>query len=341
MVVVIPAYEPDQKLIKLIDEIREKTPYAVVVVDDGSAQKAQPVFEALDGKATVIHHEKNKGKGAAIKTALAYIRDNIPDGEGVVTADADGQHLVKDIIRVCEDWREHPEALVLGSRRFTGKVPFKSRAGNAITRFVFHVSTGVKVFDTQTGLRAFSVKRIPMMLEMRGDRYEYEINVLLYSTRHRVPIREVTIDTVYIEDNASSHFHAVRDAWRIYKMILLFVASSLASFLIDILSFKLLRLLFPAWGQLAAEILARIISSVCNYFINKKLVFDGKGASSIIRYYILAVGVLIGDYIMLAVLSKIMPELLAKIIAGAVLYPISFYFQRRFVFPAEEAKLEE
>lgn len=341
MVVVIPAYEPDQKLIKLIDEIREKTPYAVVVVDDGSAQKAQPVFEALDGKATVIHHEKNKGKGAAIKTALAYIRDNIPDGEGVVTADADGQHLVKDIIRVCEDWREHPEALVLGSRRFTGKVPFKSRAGNAITRFVFHVSTGVKVFDTQTGLRAFSVKRIPMMLEMRGDRYEYEINVLLYSTRHRVPIREVTIDTVYIEDNASSHFHAVRDAWRIYKMILLFVASSLASFLIDILSFKLLRLLFPAWGQLAADILARIISSVCNYFINKKLVFDGKGASSIIRYYILAVGVLIGDYIMLAVLSKIMPELLAKIIAGAVLYPISFYFQRRFVFPAEEAKLEE
>ncbi len=341
MVVVIPAYEPDQKLIKLIDEIREKTPYAVVVVDDGSAQKAQPVFEALDGKATVIHHEKNKGKGAAIKTALAYIRDNILDGEGVVTADADGQHLVKDIIRVCEDWREHPEALVLGSRRFTGKVPFKSRAGNAITRFVFHVSTGVKVFDTQTGLRAFSVKRIPMMLEMRGDRYEYEINVLLYSTRHRVPIREVTIDTVYIEDNASSHFHAVRDAWRIYKMILLFVASSLASFLIDILSFKLLRLLFPAWGQLAAEILARIISSVCNYFINKKLVFDGKGASSIIRYYILAVGVLIGDYIMLAVLSKIMPELLAKIIAGAVLYPISFYFQRRFVFPAEEAKLEE
>ena len=341
MVVVIPAYEPDQKLIKLIDEIREKTPYSVVVVDDGSSPKAQPVFDALEGKATVIHHDGNKGKGAAIKTALAYIQEHRPGGEGVVTADADGQHLVKDIIRVCEDWKEHPEALVLGSRRFTGKVPFKSRAGNAITRFVFHVSTGVKVFDTQTGLRAFSVKRIPMMLEMRGDRYEYEINVLLYSTRHRVPIREVTIDTVYIEDNASSHFHAVRDAWRIYKMILLFVASSLASFLIDILSFKLLRLLFPAWGQLAAEILARIISSVCNYFINKKLVFDGKGASSIIRYYILAVGVLIGDYIMLAVLSKIMPELLAKIIAGAVLYPISFYFQRRFVFPAEEAKLEE
>lgn len=341
MIVVIPAYEPDQKLIKLIDEIRKETPYSVVVVDDGSAQQAQPVFDAIEGKATVIHHEKNKGKGAAIKTALSYIKEHIPDGEGVVTADADGQHLIKDIIRVCEDWKEHPEALVLGSRRFTGKVPFKSRAGNAITRFVFHISTGVKVFDTQTGLRAFSVKRIPMMLEMRGDRYEYEINVLLYSTRHHVPIREVTIDTVYIEDNASSHFHAVRDAWRIYKMILLFVASSVASFLIDILSFKLLRLLFPAWGQLAAEIIARVISSACNYLINKKLVFDGKGASSIIRYYILAVAVLIGDYLILAGLSKFMPELLAKIIAGAVLYPVSFYCQRRFVFPAEEAKIEE
>ena len=341
MIVIIPAYQPDEKMVRLVEELREKTEYKVLVVDDGSDPDRQEFFRDVENMATVLHHDGNKGKGAAIKTALRYVAEHYPQEEGVVTVDADGQHLVSDIVRVCKDWAEHRDALVLGSRRFTGHVPFKSRAGNAITRFVFKISTGVKVYDTQTGLRAFSVDRIPLMLEMRGDRYEYEINVLLYATRHRIPIREVWIETVYIEENKSSHFHPVRDAWRIYKMILLFVASSVASFLIDIISFRLIRWIFPAWGQLAAEILARVISSVCNYFINKKLVFEGKGARSIVRYYILAICVLGADYLLLALLSGIMPELLAKILAGAILYPVSFFFQRKFVFAVEEDKSEK
>lgn len=337
MIVMIPAYQPDEKLLKLVQELKEKTEYPIVIVDDGSRADCQPLFDALEAQATVLHHEVNRGKGAAIKTALGYIQQNFPADEGVITVDADGQHLVKDIIRVTEDWQQNRSALVLGSRRFTGKVPFKSRAGNAITRFVFRISTGVPVFDTQTGLRAFAVSRIPMMLDMRGDRYEYEINVLLYATRHRVPIREVWIDTVYIEDNASSHFHPVRDAWRIYKMILLFVASSFASFLIDVFGFKLLRVLFPAWGQLFAEIAARVVSSLFNYFFNKEFVFEGKGRDSIVRYYVLAAGILALDYGILSLLTVIgVPELLAKILAGAICYPISFYLQRRFVFVAKE-----
>jgi len=333
MIVIIPAYQPDEKLVRLVEELREKTSYPIVIVDDGSRASCQPIFQSLESAATVLHHEVNRGKGAALKTALSYIQANYPEDEGVITVDADGQHLVKDIIRVTEDWEQNRDALVLGSRRFTGKVPFKSAAGNAITRFVFRISTGVPIYDTQTGLRAFAVRRIPMMLSMRGDRYEYEINVLLYATRHRVPIREVWIDTVYIEDNASSHFHPVRDAWRIYKMILLFVASSVTSFLIDVLGFKLLRILFPAQGQLFAEIVARVISSLFNYFMNKELVFEGKGRDSIIRYYILAIGILALDYGILYILTALgVPELLGKIIAGAVCYPVSFYFQRRFVF---------
>lgn len=333
MIVIIPAYQPDEKLVRLVEELREKTTYPIVIVDDGSRESCQPIFTQLESAATVLHHEINRGKGAALKTALSYIQQNFPADEGVITVDADGQHLVKDIIRVTEDWEQNRDALVLGSRRFTGKVPFKSAAGNAITRFVFRISTGVPIYDTQTGLRAFAVSRIPMMLDMRGDRYEYEINVLLYATRHRVPIREVWIETVYIEDNASSHFHPVRDAWRIYKMILLFVASSFTSFLIDVLGFKLLRILFPAQGQLFAEITARVISSLANYFMNKELVFEGKGKDSIVRYYILAIGILALDYGILYILTALgVPEMLAKIVAGVVCYPVSFYFQRRFVF---------
>jgi len=333
MIVIIPAYQPDDKLLRLVEELREKTTYPIVIVDDGSRESCQPIFAQLEASATVLHHEINRGKGAALKTALSYIQQNFPADEGVITVDADGQHLVKDIIRVTEDWEKNRDALVLGSRRFTGKVPFKSAAGNAITRFVFRISTGVPIYDTQTGLRAFAVSRIPMMLGMRGDRYEYEINVLLYATRHRVPIREVWIDTVYIEDNASSHFHPVRDAWRIYKMILLFVASSFTSFLIDVLGFKLLRILFPAQGQLFAEIVARVISSLANYVMNKELVFEGKGKDSIVRYYILAIGILALDYGILYILTALgVPEMLSKIIAGIVCYPVSFFFQRKYVF---------
>lgn len=336
MVVIIPAYQPDDKLIKLVADLRAKTDYDILIVDDGSSADKQPIFAALEGNAVVLHHEVNRGKGRALKTALQYIRENCADAEGVVTIDADGQHLVADIMRVCEDWKKNPNALVLGSRRFTGDVPFKSRTGNAITRFVFAVSTGVRVFDTQTGLRAFSVRRIPMMLEMKGDRYEYEINVLLYATKHQIPIREVTIETVYIEDNASSHFHPVRDAWRIYSMIFLFIGSSVLSFLTDYVAFNLIFKL--GLGLLLSDVIARVISSLVNYLINRKFVFEGKGFWSALRYYVLAVVILAADYGILYLLTTVLPvpEFAGKLVAGVILYPISFVLQRKFVFPSKK-----
>ena len=341
MIVLVPAYQPDEKLVRMVDELIEKTDYGIVVVDDGSDKDRMKYFEQLEGKAIVLHHEVNRGKGAAIKTALAYIRDNYDAEDGIVTVDADGQHLVKDIIRVSDDWKANPDALVLGSRRFTGKVPVKSKVGNAITRFVFKLSTGVMVYDTQTGLRAFAVSKIPMMLDMKGDRYEYEINVLLYSTRVRMPIREVTIETVYIEENKSSHFHAFRDSWRIYKMIFLFVASSVASFLIDYGAFLLLRIgpidrMFPdsAKAILFAEIGARAISSIFNFTVNKELVFEGKGKACIIRYFILVIAILALDYAILWVLHDKLgvPESVSKLISGVICYPVSFLMQRIYVF---------
>ncbi len=340
MIVIIPAYQPDEKMVRLVEELRRKTDFRILIVDDGSDSERQGFFSAVEDGATVLHHEVNRGKGAAIKTALAYVLEHHPEEEGVVTIDADGQHLVKDIIRVVDDWRGHRDDLVIGSRRFTGKVPFKSRAGNAITRFVFHVSTGVKVYDTQTGLRAFSMESVPSMLEIRGDRYEYEINVLLYATKKKMHIREVTIDTVYIEDNASSHFHPVRDAWRIYKTILLFVASSLVSFLVDVLAFALFSLILGGTGlerdlsRAVAEVAARVVSSLCNFKINKELVFEGKGKACIVRYFILAVGILALDYGILTLLVDVLgfSNVPAKILSGVVCYPVSFLMQRIFVF---------
>ena len=338
MIVVIPAYEPDEKLLRVVAELKRDTDYAIVVVNDGSSEAAEPVFAALPEGVTLLRHAQNRGKGRALKTAYEYIAAHFPQSEGIVTVDADGQHLPADVVRVSEDWEAHPEALVLGSRRFTGTVPWRSRAGNAITRVVFRLSTGVSVYDTQTGLRAFAVSSIPMMLEMRGERYEYEINVLLYATRQHMPIREVTIETVYIADNASSHFHPMRDSWRIYKMILLFAASSLLAAAVDYVLVLSLSALFAkqAQGLLWSVVLARVISSFLNYMLNRKLVFEDCSRRSVFRYYLVAAGIMAANYVLLSLISGVMPLALAKLLVELALYPLSFYLQRRFVFARGE-----
>ena len=338
MIVVIPAYEPDEKLLRVVAELKRDTDYAIVVVNDGSSEAAEPVFAALPEGVTLLRHAQNRGKGRALKTAYDYLAAHFPQSEGIVTVDADGQHLPADVVRVSEDWEAHPEALVLGSRRFTGTVPWRSRAGNAITRVVFRLSTGVSVYDTQTGLRAFAVSSIPMMLEMRGERYEYEINVLLYATRQHMPIREVTIETVYIADNASSHFHPMRDSWRIYKMILLFAASSLLAAAVDYVLVLSLSALFAkqAQGLLWSVVLARVISSFLNYMLNRKLVFEDCSRRSVFRYYLVAAGIMAANYGLLSLISGVMPLALAKLLVELALYPLSFYLQRRFVFARGE-----
>lgn len=158
MIVVVPAYQPDEKLVKLVSGFLSETDYRIVIVNDGSSDDRMQFFsqsEAMGERVTVLHHDVNRGKGRAMKTAFEWVKAQCIADDGVVTVDADGQHLIKDVVRVCEAWREHRDALVLGSRAFKGNVPLRSRFGNSVTRAVFAVSTGVRVYDTQTGLRAF------------------------------------------------------------------------------------------------------------------------------------------------------------------------------------------
>ncbi|MDP3447372.1 MAG: GtrA family protein, partial [Eubacteriales bacterium] len=175
----------------------------------------------------------------------------------------------------------------------------------------------------------------------KGDRYEYEINVLLYATRHRIPIEEVPIETVYIEDNKSSHFNAVRDGWRIYKMILFFVASSLVAMLLD----YVLVLLFSATtAEMAQSLLisvvaARVLSSLANYYMNCKLVFENRSRASILRYYLLVAGILAINYVLMVAITHVMPIAIGKILVELTLYPVSFFMQRKYVFPPQSEEI--
>ncbi len=348
MIVVIPAYEPDEKLLGVLRDFTEQTSYSIVVVDDGSSEACRPVFDAVRAfdRVVLLVHEVNKGKGAALKTAFRYIGEHFPSDEAVLTVDADGQHLVSDALRVAKRLEENPDALVLGSRKFTGNVPFKSRAGNGITRAVFKFCTGVRVYDTQTGLRAFSARRISEMASLKGDRYEYEINQLIYCTQHDIEIQEEWIETVYIEENKSSHFHAFKDSFRIYKCLLLgtsflkFVASSFSCFLIDYAVYALLLFLTSrfitrdALQSLISVAGARVVSATCNYFFNRYLVFRAKDTKlSFLKYVLLTAIILcIQSGLTSGAVALGMNKWIIYIPVQLVVYPLSYLLQRAFVF---------
>ena len=223
LVVLIPAYKPEEALTELSRVLIKKGFKEIVIVDDGSGEEDASIFSRLgEMGCRVLTHAINMGKGRAIKTGLNDILARHLDIDGVITADADGQHLVSDIIKVGKALQQSENAIILGKRTLVGKVPWKSRAGNTITRGVFNLVTGHKIYDTQTGLRGMPTTVLANLLALSGERYEYEMNVLLEAGKFNLVLKEVDIETVYIDDNSGSHFNPWRDSWRIYRLIIMF-----------------------------------------------------------------------------------------------------------------------
>lgn len=224
-VVMIPAYQPDDRLVELTDQLWVNG-CRIIVVDDGSGAQYRHIFEKLNDTCIVLHHGENRGKGAAIKTGLDYIRKEIWDAGVIGVMDADGQHLTKDMIKLLEYAESHTKMLVLGTRTVGREMPPKSRLGNRITRAVFRFVSGVRVSDTQTGMRAFGAGLLPKLLAVKGKRYEYEMNVLIEAVKAHIPIAEIKIHTIYTDRrNTGSHFRRFRDSFRIYKELLKFNVS--------------------------------------------------------------------------------------------------------------------
>lgn len=340
MYVLIPAYQPDARLPRLILELHRADPSSkIVVVDDGSGQKFSDIFEAsATAGAHVISYENNRGKGYALREGFTWIRDVAGDSpECVVTADADGQHTLNDIFRVgrtCTD----TGTSVLGVREFVGNVPARSRIGNTATSALFWLATGWKLKDTQTGLRAFPVALLPALLEVQGDRYEYELRVLLHLAKFRHPVTQIPIETIYEAGNPTSHFHPLQDSARIWAPLLKFAASSGVATIID---YVLVLVLNALTGALFFPVIAaRLVSASVNFAMNRR-VFEATGVPlrrSALRYAALAVAVIAGSYTILAVLTGIgMPLWIAKIIADTTMYLVSYSAQSRYVFaPAQE-----
>lgn len=337
---IIPAYKPGFELVELLKQFQGQPDFCPVVVDDGSGEAYRRVFDALPEDCVLLRHDMNRGKGAALKTAMAHILAQMPDCQLALTADADGQHKYADICRINAAAKARPGALVLGSRRFEGAVPRRSRMGNAITRQVFAIASGAKVYDTQTGLRAFDRSCMQRFLKVPGERYEYEINMLLEAAQSGVPIHEETIETVYLNDNASSHFHPLRDSFKIYMCIFKFCLSSLLAAAMDYVLVLAISALTSSLDRALSLVLsvvgARLVSATANFCINRRIVFRGNETlgRAIAKYAGLAVCILAANYGLMYLLNIVLnwPLALAKLVVETLLFCVSFLVQGRFVY---------
>jgi len=358
--VVLPSLDPDEKLIAVIDGLLEYGFSDIILVNDGSKQENLHYFydlAAAHPEIHLLHHEVNKGKGAALKNAFRYFLANRPEGIGVVTVDGDNQHHPADTRACCEHMLKTGHT-VLGCRDFNqADVPARSSFGNKTTSLIFKLFVGMTISDTQTGLRAIPRPVLEELVEVYGDRFEYETNMLLAFKTKGIAFDEVKIRTVYIEENKSSHFRVIHDSWRIYKLILAhffrYTVSSLVSAVVDTGAFSLLSGLLK--GTLsgmaltaAAGVTARIISSLLNFFMNKKLVFQTRVSTgkAMVRYYTLALPQMAAQVLLTQGVYALfgIPDTATGLrtvlyaVVMTVLYFASYMIQQRWVFAPEKSK---
>ena len=342
--VLIPAYNPDEKLLALLPKLKERFS-RIVIVDDGSVTGREIFPQAEKYVEKILVHERNRGKGAALKTGFAYLGDSTD----VITADADGQHTPDDIAKVAEGLKRHRDGLVLGVRSFSGKVPLRSRFGNWWTRWFFFLMTGLMIRDTQTGLRGIPAALLPRVAGIPGDRYEYEMAMLADAKNHPSRPLQIPIETVYIDSNATSHFNPLLDTIRIYRSLFQFCISSVLSFLIDNGIFAAVMWVLTAKDTprrddvLIALVAARFVSSHFNYFYNRFVVFRRERAAPHRRhrsYYgyialVLAVGA--ASYALTEGCAALLDirgvaVTVVKIAADIALFVASYLVQKKLIF---------
>lgn len=364
IVAVIPAFEPPCSFVGYAEALLKQIPN-LVVVDDGSGEKYAHIFKRLEGLkgCTVISYAHNRGKGYALCRAFEYLKQNF-NGEYVfVTADCDGQHLINDVLKVCESAFNEPNALHLGSRDFDDPVvPKRSKNGNVITRRLFGFLYGLKLKDTQTGLRAFSYGLLDLLLQIRGERFEYEMNMLVQMQKRGVPVKETPVTTVYAqaakvgagkiaeeiaeeEEQRVSHFHTFKDSVRVMGVLFSnlgwYFLSSALSALLDVVSFYVFyRFVFTfgsdALDSLLSTVAARVVSSVLNFTLNYKFVFGGKGRTEVFKYYLVWFWHLALSYLFAFGLSAVLTsELLITLLKGVLdlcVALVSYKIQQKWVF---------
>ncbi|HAS14144.1 MULTISPECIES: bifunctional glycosyltransferase family 2/GtrA family protein [Idiomarina] len=338
--IVIPALDPDHHLLTLVDEVTAKDPdwshfLGIVIVDDGSQSKS--VFQELANRHRIhiLEHEENQGKGAALRTAFRWILSQQEERcSGAVTADADGQHLAEDILAVCTRLKGYPDKLWLGSRTFDeNDIPLRSKVGNKLTRVIFRLVTGQDIKDTQTGLRGVPVGFLEKLVDFNSCGYEFELEMLLSAKRYGYRIKSQEITTVYEEGNETSHYRPIVDSIKIYRKFLKFASIGILSAGLDYSVFA--TAYFFSGQVLESIILARVISGVFNFSLNRQWVFKQGShiAWDATKYGCLAVVLVAANYGLTEAFRYIgLTPFIGKPLAEGLVFLLSYRGQKLLVF---------
>jgi len=333
----IPTYQPNEKLVQLIKAVREScSNQRIIVVDDGSDAARSAIFSKILGcNIELLRHPKNQGKGQALKTGLRYwLETSSPGAIGIVTADADGQHLPQDILHIATAFRKHPLSLYLGVRRFDKySTPWRSRFGNKLTAFVSRLFITMPLQDTQTGLRAIPRKLMATLLKSNASGYDFELEMLLTAGENKITIQQIPIHTVYLNENNNSHFNPLIDSVKIYFVFIRFAAISLISAVID---FTIFSFMYGMKKNIFLAVsLGRILSATFNFILNHHLTFksENKPLPAAIKYASLVSCLgLIACCLITLIHDCGVNIYSSKIIAEIALFILSFSIQRFFIF---------
>lgn len=353
LAIILPVLSPDIKFTNFVNELISEGFNNIVVINDGSAPEYDEVFDdaAKNQQVTLLKHEVNKGKGAALKTAFSYLFENRKDIEFAVTCDGDGQHSVISIKNCITAYEMKPGSVIIGGRDFNApNIPSRSRFGNKLSSKVFKFACGIELKDTQTGLRVIPAEWFDVFSRLKGDRYEYETNMLIEIVNKKIPYYEVPIETIYIDDNASSHFNKITDSIKIYVIVLSyflkFALSSIISWSSDIAIYAILQAIFEHNTHMSSElqilictVVSRVVSSFVNYMINRNGVFKSTDGvhKTLFKYYILAFCQMLASYLLVSFFTNVLHvngvlELLVKCIVDLCLFFFSYNIQRKVIF---------
>lgn len=334
--VLIPAYQPGGSLVDVVRALSGRAFAAIVVVDDGSGAAYRAAFDEIEAlpDVCVLRHNQNLGKGAALKTGIADLHKALPHLAGIVTADADGQHHPDDIERVAHALAGQPAALVLGARGFEGRVPLRSRAGNALMRLILQAVVGQNLSDTQTGLRGIPAHLLTELLRIEANGYEFELEMLIAARRLGIAVREVPVRTIYRDGNRASHFNPLVDSMKVWFVLLRFASVSLATAVLDNIVFYL------AWRRtgdiLAAQILGRVLAVTFNYWMVRRSVFYPRERHRAVLPKFLALVFVLGaaSYggIRLVVGTLGLQPVIAKLLVETLFFFANFEVQRLLIF---------
>lgn len=334
---IIPAYEPGNDMLSFCEKLKNTGFKEIIIIDDGSGMAYRRIFDEIELKYNykVLRHAVNLGKGRAIKTAFNYVLNNLPNAIGAVTADSDGQHTPEDIKKCMQSLMENTNSLVLGCRDF-GKdgIPWKSKFGNELTKKALAYLCGLKVSDTQTGLRGIPRDFMIQLMNISGERFEFETNMLLES-KEKYNILEVPIETIYdSKRNHKTHFDPFRDSIIIYKVIFSYSLSSVMSTVVDFIVFAIANGYGMSIG--GATAIARICASAINFLLNKRVVFKAKGnaVKQLVQYMLLVAFSGCVSALAISGLTKLISiEVIGiKAAVETCLFFFNYYMQRKYIF---------